>query len=256
MSKFRGPEFFGRNEIRWRAKNQQKKRAAHHIRINHHAATHRAAQRVHRSRPTACHWIEGTDAASADLAARKNIGAIDRLPVSVHDAIHVWKALILFKVAGRTALPNTVVSAQKRDDRLPRINSGAIIGNVAVRWFPKDDIYGSRIGGPYGKAQTGFGDSWCEVLVGSQATAVCKVVAFDLRCPVTSQTKLRIALNGIHILDFGRNAPEIVTLRAVDHHPPPEHLVLVGKVERDRGFEDRTPIFSDSLLHRRFRPIN
>src|SRR6476646_11757252 len=105
MSEFRGPEFFGGDEIRHRASSRRLERAAHHIRINHHAATHRAVQRVHRSCPTACPWIEWTDAASANLAAGKNIGAIDRVPIGVDDAIHVWKALILSEVAGRTALP-------------------------------------------------------------------------------------------------------------------------------------------------------
>ena len=63
----------------------------------------------------------------------------------------------MFKVAGRTALPNPVGSAEKRDDRLRRIDSSAIIGNEAVRRLTEDHLDALRIGGPYGKTQAGVG---------------------------------------------------------------------------------------------------
>jgi hypothetical protein len=82
-----------------------------------------------------------------------------------------------------------------------------------------------------------------------------KVVAFNLdRGPTAIEPELSIAVNGIDVLYFGRNAPEIRTLGPIEDHPPPKGLTLIGKVKRDRSLKDRAPIRPDVLLHRRFRP--
>ena len=128
---FRGPEFLRRDEIRLFSRRRGRETAAHHVGINHHAATHGAVQCVHRSRPSGLSRIDG---AFADLAAGKNIGAIDGLPLSVHDAIHVREAFETFQnLRCWPAFPDAVSRAGKSDHGLRRINPGAVIGNVAAR---------------------------------------------------------------------------------------------------------------------------
>jgi hypothetical protein len=225
----RRPELLGRYEVRLRSGRRGREPAAHDIGIDHHAAADGAVQSVDGTRPVA---RDGVDRAFPDLAPGKDVGAIDRLPLRVHDAIHVRKASEHVETALRAAFPDAATRWHERNHGLRRVDPRAIVGNVAACRVAEHHLDVARVGRPYGELQARHRAAWRGVFVRAEPPPAGEVVPFDLR-RAAGQSKLPVALDGIDVLHFRRNAPEVTALRAVEDDAPLERSLLVGEVERD-----------------------
>ena len=80
------PEIFRRDGVQFYSTRRGCKIPAYHIGINDHATTYGPIQSFNRPRPSS---FGRADIASADLAAGKDVGAINVLSLRVQDAIQV-----------------------------------------------------------------------------------------------------------------------------------------------------------------------
>ncbi len=192
-------------------------------------------------------------AAAADLVAREEVRPEDRLPLSVPDAVHVRGALEGGEVGEDLALPDPAGLRGEGQHRAGRVEAIAVIGDVAALAPAEDYLDFLSVGCPDGEPQARRRRAGREVLPRPQAAGVGEVEILLLGISL-KELELPVALRGVHVVDLGRDAPEVGARGTIEPDAPAKPLPDLALVKLDPRGEARAAVFGRAGRHGRIAP--